>query len=82
MDFGQIWEFWVQFWPNKWVSPTFRPDHQVNPGNRPSKDSKTAAVSEFAIIGQSPPLFPPSSTGINPVAGTACNTLEKDLLNT
>ena len=34
--------------------------HQVNPGNRPSKDSKTAAVSEFSITGRSPP----SSTGL------------------
>ena len=44
----------------KWVSPTFRPDNQVNLKNRPSKDSKTAAVLEFAKIGQSSP----SSTGL------------------
>ena len=41
----------------KWVSPIFQPDHQVNPENRPSKDSKTAAVSEFAKIGRSHPFL-------------------------
>ena len=35
----------------------FQPNHQVNPENRPFKDSKIAAISEFAIIGQSPPFL-------------------------
>ena len=48
------------FLAKKWVSPAFQPDHKVNLENRPSKDSKTTAVSEFAIIGQSPY----SSTGL------------------
>ena len=51
MDFGQFWGSWAQFWPKKWVLLTFQPDHQINPKNRPSKDSKTAAASVFAIIG-------------------------------
>ena len=55
MDFEQFWGFGVQFCPKKWVSPTFQSDRQVNPENRPSKDSKTAAVSDFAKIGRSPP---------------------------
>ena len=50
MDFEQFWGFGVQFCPKKWVSPTFQSDRQVNPENRPSKDSKTAAVSDFAKI--------------------------------
>ena len=55
MDFGQCWGFGAQFWPKKMVSPIFQPDQQVNPENKPSKDSKTAVVSEFPIIGQSSP---------------------------
>ena len=60
MEFGQFLGFQSQFSPKKWVSSTFQPDHQFNPKNRRSKDSKTAAVSKFAIIGQ----LPPSSTGL------------------
>ena len=37
--------------------PTFQPDNQVNPENRPSKDFKTASASEFAKIGRSPAYF-------------------------
>ena len=55
MDFGQFWCFWAQYWPPKWVSPTFQSDHQISPLIRHSKDSKTTAVSEFGIIGRSPP---------------------------
>ena len=40
MDFGQFWDFQAQFWPNKWVLPTFRLDHQASPENRPSKIPK------------------------------------------
>ena len=47
--------FSIQFCPKKWVSSTFRPDHQVNPENRPSKDYKSTAVSELPVIGRSPP---------------------------
>ena len=61
MNFRQFGGFGTQFCPKKWVSPTFQPDRQVNPEDRPSKDSKTAAVSDFAKIGRSPPSRPPSS---------------------
>ena len=44
MDFGKLWRFWVEFWPKNWV----------NPKNKPSKDSKTAAVSEFANLDDHP----------------------------
>ena len=50
MDSGQFWGFRIQFCPKKWDSPTFQPDHQVYFKNTPFKDSKTAAVSGFAII--------------------------------
>ena len=46
----------------KWVSPNFLPDHQVNPENRPSKDSKTADILDFAIIGRSSPFLNWSTT--------------------
>ena len=51
MDFGIFWGFWAQFWSKMWIWFAFRPNHQVNPANGPSKDSKTAAVSELATIG-------------------------------
>lgn len=38
-------QFARQFFWAKMVSPTFQHDHQVNPKNRPSKDSLTDAVS-------------------------------------
>ena len=57
MDFGQLWDFWVQLWPKKWVWPNFQPDHQANPEIRPSKYSKIAAVLEFSKIGRSPSFF-------------------------
>ena len=36
MGFGQFQGFLVQLWPKTWVSPTYRPDHKVNPENRSS----------------------------------------------
>ena len=57
MDFGQLWDIWVQLWLRKWIWSTFQLDHQVNPENRHCKYSKKAAVSEFAKIGRSPPFL-------------------------
>ena len=57
---GNFGAFGPNFGSTNWVLPTFQPDHQVNPKNRPSKDSKTADASKFAIIARSPP----SSTGL------------------
>ena len=71
MYFGQVRDFWVQLWPKKLVSPTFQPDHQVNPQNRSSKNSKTAAASGFSKIGRSPPApyHHTSSTGLMQIKG-------------
>ena len=48
------------FGGKKQVSPTYQSDHQVNPENRPSRDSKTAAFLEFTKID----YHPPSSIGL------------------
>ena len=45
------------FGPRKRVSPIFQSNHEVNPENRFSDDSKIVAVSEFAITGRSLPFF-------------------------
>lgn len=61
--FWQCRGFWAQFWPKKWVLPIFQPDNQFSLEHRPSLDSKTAAILEFAIIGRSRPF----STGLRTV---------------
>ena len=57
MNLGNFGAFEPIFGPKIGFRP---PDRQVNLENKPSKDSQTTAVSEFAKIGRSLP----SSTGL------------------
>ena len=51
----KCWELLRLLSPN--VAQKLNLDYQANPENRSSKDSKTALVLEFAIIGQSLSFF-------------------------